>query len=411
MALGSVMLTVAALPSGCSNDFLWLQDYQRDLIFNGLAVALLLGQQANGAGQGDGAGGPVAGNPIPGPDGPQGPQGPPGPPGADGADGVDGVDGADGVQGPQGEQGPQGPDGPEGPEGPEGPAGPQGPAGPTGPDGAPGADGPEFFDVFVDEFFTSAVTTEGDLQVVAVPINEPVLTPPEGQGGETGDVGYRVAIPSTYQAGQTITKRLFLYRFGQDEGRCFALEIQARRLTDGATGPECWGGDGPACTGGRRWIVLDDLPFEEESAGEQEDQGVLIVVDIPLNHAAGLDLPDEVLAGDLVAFEIHPAPVEGLFDTRSYQVLGVEFFAGNPGDAALDGATAYDIFIALTCDRGVQEECGDGCPECVMDEDCDDENLCNEDTCDNGTCVYAQVDCGLDQSCDPQVGCEDAELE
>ena len=52
------------------------------------------------------------------------------------------------------------------------------------------------------------------------------------------------------------------------------------------------------------------------------------MIDLPLNTAAGLDYPGDVAAGDLLAFELttHEA------DSRSYELLGVEFFESSAGN-------------------------------------------------------------------------------
>lgn len=117
--MAGALLVTGCDPSAAQN----LQDWGRDLLA-GASGALLAACLAGG-------------QDLPRPEGPEGPAGP---------------------VGPAGPEGPQGPEGPAGPAGPEGPEGPQGPQGPEGPQGAPG---PEFFSVFVDEFWVPQPLREG----------------------------------------------------------------------------------------------------------------------------------------------------------------------------------------------------------------------------------------------------------
>ena len=48
-------------------------------------------------------------------------------------------------------------------------------------------------------------------------------------------------------------------------------------------------------------------------------------------------------------------------------------------------------------------------PECVVDDDCDDDNACTEDVCSKRTCQHADIDPNdknlcTDDSCDPVMG-------
>ena len=117
---------------------------------------LVINNEGDWVGPGQGLGGQPGPAGPPGPPGPigedgaQGPAGPAGPAGRPGADGEDGAQGPAGPAGPAGRPGADGEDGAQGPAGPAGPAGrpgadgedgAQGPAGPAGPAGRPGADG------------------------------------------------------------------------------------------------------------------------------------------------------------------------------------------------------------------------------------------------------------------------------
>ena len=133
-----LLIAGVVMKVGCNSGvgFLGLQDYQRDLLVGGLAAALLA-NQANAPDDG------AAGLSIP-VEGEQGQQG---------ADGVAGADGASGSPGAQGPTGPEGPVGPAGPQGPQGAPGAAGSSGSDGPAGAGGAPGPNYFDIFIDDFF------------------------------------------------------------------------------------------------------------------------------------------------------------------------------------------------------------------------------------------------------------------
>ncbi len=374
MAMAAVVMV--SLPMGCGGGFLGLQDYQRDLLFNGLAVAVLLNGPDN-ATPADGA----AGNPLPGAEGPQGPQGAVGPAGADGADGADGAAGATGATGPagpDGAQGPQGPVGADGPQGADGAAGAAGSNGGNGADGQPGRPGPEFFDVFIDDFFASSTTTDASLPVVAVSIDTPALGP-----GATGEIAYRVAIPNSYPGGNDVTMRMFFYRSGPASPDCFAFSVDGRRLRHGdAVG--CYGGDPTQnCVDGTRWVRVDGSSNTGGPAGDLAE-GVFLVVDLPLNSAAGLNLPDDLASGDLLAFEIKPAAVGGLYDeSGQYQVLAVEFFESNDQTASTEGATVFFSADTLEC-PGV---CSGTLPDCNNNgrrDFCDIEDGTSQDCNENG---------------------------
>jgi hypothetical protein len=58
--------------------------------------------------------------------------------------------------------------------------------------------------------------------------------------------------------------------------------------------------------------------------------------------------------------------------------------------------------------NGVGDACEEQPPgredECDEDADCDDGDLCTVDRCVEGDCVITPVECGEDESCDPDTG-------
>lgn len=173
-------LTAVAL-TGCGDaGFLFLQDYQRDLLFGAgaLAAALLAG----------------------------------------------------GTPGPQGPQGDPGPQGPQGPQGDPGPQGPQGDPGPQGPQGDPG---PQFFDLVIDEFFGNVpgdAVTFVTQAVTEVILGRQQIAPPF----DGTIVAFRFIIPNTYDGTNPVTLRLYMRRTGPAPAGTFSFRVNARRLVDGS---------------------------------------------------------------------------------------------------------------------------------------------------------------------------------
>ncbi|MGB0714699.1 MAG: choice-of-anchor L domain-containing protein [Phycisphaerae bacterium] len=359
---------------GCGDGFLLLQDYPRDLLFSGLAAAILLNQDDGG---GDATDPPVVGQPIPGAQGPQGEQGPPGPPGADGADGADGSDGAPGLPGEPGLPGAQGEQGPQGPQGAQGPQGPQGP---TGASGATGADGQTLFEVYTDDFFTTDETEAGDLQLNVISIDEPAL-------GDAGDsaVAFRFSIPDSYGSGNDVTLRLFMNRSGPFNGECFIFQIDGRRLRNNAD---------MQVYGGTRWVRVD-APIGVNDT--------YLVIDLPVNTTEGLGGQNDLAGGDALAYELITFNSDG----GQYQILGAAAFETRPGTAASSRATIFSNIEETVCndcnENGVSDElefCLNGIPlagigECAQD--------CNDDQIPDA-CQIQQNDCdnnGVPDECDP----------
>ena len=353
----ALIVSLLAVP-GCGNGFLGLEDYQRDLLFGGLAAALLAQQQAD-------AGGGV-GQPVPGADGlhcwdlnGNGLGEPDEDINADGSldafdcqghAGQDGLDGADGASGSNGSNGSNGVDGlscwdlngnriAEPAEDINGDGnftaldcrGPVGLPGSSGSQGPPGADGPEFFNVFVDDFFTTgdAANVGGSpLPVVAVTLDEPFL----GTGGGS-PIAYRMAVPDTYGTGNDVRMRMFFYRTGAYESDCFVFTVDARRLRAGS---------GIEVYGQRRWVRID-APVGD-NGGPATDVGLFVVVDLPVNKLPGLGYPNDLAGGDFLALEV----ATGQLDGYAYQLVGVEF-AESEGGAALVGGSVFTSEDEVEC--------------------------------------------------------------
>lgn len=314
--------------AGCGNPFLGLEDYQRDLLFNGI-LFFLLGGDLNGSGNGTDDG---AGQPLPGPEGPEGPQGEQGP------------------AGPQGEQGEQGVAGPQGEQGEQGEQGPQGPQGPSGVSG----NGSPFVDIFVDDFFTYADHIPGSLDVNIVSIQEPALGRPNDESGDAGAIAYRLEIPEIYDD-QELTMRLLFFRTGDiDPDRCLVFTIDTLRLSDGS---------GIEAYGDRLWIRVDGATpvANQKSAvlsllGEAQD-GTYLVLELPMNSPAGLGYPDDLQVTDMIAFELATATRPDLSawdDGGRYELLGVEFFETE--NAVLKGVTIFESADAVECEGGEEPQ-------------------------------------------------------
>lgn len=341
--VGGVLLQGA----GCGNDALWMEDYQRDLLFGLLTFAWIQNLQ-NQLDQNPPTE-PPAGEPLPGPEGAEGPQGEPGPAGPQGEQGLPGPEGPMGQTGVEGPQGEPGPAGATGPAGSSGSAGSTGPAGPQGPAGPPGEPGGLFFDVFIDDFFTYADHIPGSLDVNLVAIREPALGAPNNQIGDAGAIAWRLEIPEIYETGEELTMRLLFFRTGEiTPGDCLIFTLDALRLRNGADAQPY---------GDRLWIRVDGpekTPAQKTAAetllGVDDGVGVYWVVEIPINTAAGLGFPNDLAVTDLIAFEFATAVKPDLSawdDGGRYELLGIEVFE-SIGDA-LFGATIFDGAESLTC--------------------------------------------------------------
>jgi len=329
---------VAFHAAGCGNDALWMEDWQRDLFLNGLMYVLLQGQIDELQGQSPTD--PEPGAPVPGPEGPQGEPGPAGPQGPAGETGAQGPAGAAGAAGAAGTQGPAGP---AGPQGPGGATGAQGPAGPPG-------EGGQFFDVFIDDFFTYADHVPGSLDVNIVAIQEPALGAPNDQIGDAGAIAFRLEVPQVYD-GEELTMRVLFYRSGQvNPADCLIFTVDALRLENGSDVQPY---------GERLWVRVDapDKPTAQKTAAETllggvsgNGNGIYLVLDLPMHSATGLDLPDDLAVSDMVAFEFATAVKPDLSswdDGGRYELLGIEIFEAT--DDAVHGATIFRSEAELNC--------------------------------------------------------------
>lgn len=303
---------------GCGNPFLTLEDFQRDLIIGGLAAAVLFNQSTMGD---DPAGAPL--------------------PGEDGLNCWD-LNG-NGVADPEedvNEDGTidaldcRGVEGPEGPAGSDGTQDQEGTQGPTGPQGLQGAPGPEFFSIFIDDFFTNR--TREQFPVVPVPIDVPVLGTSgfSTVAGENGvipsAVAFRAAIPNTHTTDKDVTLSLFLYRTGPYDGDCLVLQLDAVRLRDGS---------GLETYGSTRWIRIN----VDQIINTKRDD-IFLVIDLPINTAAGLDYPS-LAAHEFVAFEIQTVDEDG----GAYHLLGAELYSSSAGSASIRGAGVFTIQDEVCC--------------------------------------------------------------
>jgi hypothetical protein len=283
---------------------LWLQDYGRDLLLSGgaLAAALAaLGQAndaldtANNANDTAQAALDLA-DASQGQPGAPGPQGPPGPAGQDGAAGQNGADGAQGAAGAAGQNGQ------------------------NGANGADGAPGPAFFSQFVSQFFRPPTNLQGD----------------GAPGGESDDaptfgaaVGWRMILSNRYHAGNPVTMRLYIDAdYSLDPGRpteCEQFRIAFVRMRNGA----------PVETYGTEKFVLINVP---ENAGQ-----VFMVIDLPLNVPVGMNLPNDLQAGQLLGVGMEWSDPVCTTLGRDYRIFGVEFF-----ESASDAVTTVDATITDT---------------------------------------------------------------
>jgi len=420
--VAAVLLTVPTwvlVMPGCSidNDFLGLEDGQRDLLFGALAYALLRGNADDPAGQ-----------PIPGEDGlscwdldgngncdleteditgdgqcgAQDCQGADGATGTDGQDGTSGADGQDGVDGlPCWDLNGNGVADPEEDVdgngaydaldcvGADGAADVDGEPGTPGSTGAPGPAGPNYFDQFIDDFFTYPDHLPGELEVDIVSVIEPALGTPENTAGDAGAIAFRFGIPTMYAAGNDVTMRLSFLRTGPLLlGECLVFTLDALRLR---------AGEGVMPYGTRLWFKIDVPPM-----GPEPDS-VFLLVDIPVNSAGGLEDPVGLNASEMLAFEIATAIKPDLSaweDGGRYQLLGAEFYESSPGTSRLNGATVFTTADDVSCD-----DCNDnGVPDRIdiidgTSDDCNDNDLPDECDIADGTSEDCQPN-GIPDECD-----------
>jgi hypothetical protein len=208
--------------------------------------------------------------------------------------------------GPQGEQGAPGVPGEQGPQGEPGPQGEQGEQGP------PGEPGPEFFSVWVDEFWQNqGKDRDGPFGYAGSYQSTPCF-------GMYGPIGWKVGIPEHYDAGNPVTMRMYMYYDGIVNPDCQVFRMAVVRLVNG----------GSVETHDNIYVRLD-IP-----GGLPEDP--MIVVDLPINRTSGLNL----FTADLDSEQLLSFGVEWYDWTcrgdegESWCMLGVEFFESATTDAS-----------------------------------------------------------------------------
>jgi len=283
-------------------------------------------------------------------------QGAPGAPGQIGADGDSGVAGEPGTDGTDGLscwdlngngltelnedvngdgvvdildcQGPAGPAGVDGIPGAPGPTGPLGPEGPVG---------PEIFSVFVDDFYAASPEVPGEWPFLSMPVTNPVLGSSVLEDLALPGVVFQVEVPETYDPAHDVALRVFFYRLGPVDEGCFVFTVEAMRLRP-VSGMEYYGD--------RRWVRLHTaIADESEPAYRDAELTGLYMVDLPLQNLPGLDYPDDLAAGDLLAFELAGV----LDDGGAHHLLGVEFFESVDG-ANLAGGEVFYEEERVTCE-------------------------------------------------------------
>ena len=398
--------TALKLGCGSSAGLFGMEDYQRDLL-TGLVTYLLFSNSPTDPNAGEGL------------------------PGLDGVncwdlngDGVkdptedingDEIFDAKDCAGAPGSAGTPGPAGPAGPAGEPGPAGAPG-TGTPGRDGRPGTDGSdglpgqEFFDVFVDDFFSEDPNYPrfDSLPVNVVQIIEPELFDECSCDSTAGfecspAVAYRVAIPEGYHegnddgiVGNDVTMRLFLFRSYCNvcSDGCFVIHVVAKRLRDGA---------GALDYGGERWVLVD-------TNSSTKDCEVFFVVDLPLNRGLddggvnhGLGFDNDLRPQDFLAFGLQAVRSDGAV----YEILGVEFFESSASASPRTDLYRAELLEAPEC-PAPECPCGTICttPDggAGICADTNGDQVCECTSSPNPECTGAT--CATFIPCNPGSNCE-----
>jgi hypothetical protein len=215
-----------------------------------------------------------------------------------------------------------------GPRGEQGIQGEQGLPGEQGPQGEQGLPGPEFFSVFVDEFFTYQGETGA---YVATVDSNPAFH--DGSGPPVSANGWKFAIPNRYAGVNPVTMRLFIYydtNFARQTD-CEVFELVAVRLRDG---------EAAAQYGATAWVALEV---------ESQNPSQFLVVDLPMNSPGGLNWDNDLEAGHLLGFGMRWDDGECVDLGREYRILGVEFFESEPGSELLSGAQVLPANPGCIC--------------------------------------------------------------
>lgn len=209
----------------------------------------------------------------------------------------------------------QGAPGAPGAKGDPGVPGPQGPAGLQGEPGEPGEAGPEFFSIWVDELYQ-----RGDARGFS-PFHG--LYSNDSAPRFYAPIGWKVAIPDSYAAGNPVTMRMYFFYNGTPDPDCQLFRMAAVRVKDAET---------PTMVD-NIYVLLQIPPAIVPDA--------MMVVDLPINTPGGLNLytadlgPKQLLAFGMEWVDYQCRDVEA----ESYQLLGVEFFEST--SATMTGIEFY----------------------------------------------------------------------
>ncbi len=251
--------------------------------------------------------------------------------------------------------------------GPAGPPGPDGAIGRPGRRGSPGEGGQSLFHLLIDDFFTSGEPSPAEQKVGSR--NVGAAPPDVGLATLRHDaIGFRAVIPASYDAGNDVLLRLhLLWTDLRYKTNSVTFTLDARRLRDGS-GMEPYDHQTPAsleeCQAassalgcGRRWVRVDfESPPRSDLAQGLNDNGRLVVLDLPVNTSPGLGYPNDLAPADFLAFELAVlVPPDAL-----YELLAVELLELRPGTAALYGATVVPRPMSDAISTASRNELGPG---------------------------------------------------
>lgn len=249
-----------------------------------------------------------------------------------------------------------------------------------------GVDGDgSMFDIFNDEFFTVGAGAYDTVPLAGAIVPELISEPAFGKLAKT--VAYRVSVPYLFNdvgpiAQNEIVMRVFFWREGPMEP-CFLARLDAFRTRHG---------QGISQYGGTRYVLLNEPPAPNPA-------GTTVMIDLPLNNTTGgfdrgLELPDDLSAGDFLAFEWNVLPNSNADPNVAYTFLGVEFYETRPGVGQLRNADVFDSVEDAPC----------GIIPCMSDAECQDSDFCNgTETCNAGVCISSPRPCTVGQMCDEVV--------
>jgi hypothetical protein len=97
--------------------------------------------------------------------------------------------------------------------------------------------------------------------------------------------------------------------------------------------------------GDEMWLALDPRDNTDDT---------FLVVDVPINSPDGLGFPEDLAAGQMLAFGLAWRDKECTWHGADYRILGVEFFESET--AALSGATVEEVGDQQNCYCGQPPE-------------------------------------------------------